>query len=345
MKTFLLQCNGGIEDIVASEVKSLEPGSNVDKFYGLKGQLEVSNISLTTLFQVRSIEKIVELKKTFWFEKNLQDLCDAVEEVDFKEIAAGKSFRVSTTRYGNHPFGSNEVQAVTGEVLQKRYNKAVSLKHYDIHVRLDIIARFAYIGIQHTPEKYAKRFEMTYYHRAGIKPTVASALIRMAEIENGETILDPFVGAGNIPMEAAAQYGSQIKIYGGDLYENVVEKARENAKINQLNDCIHYLNLNVFQLNQYVNAPVDKIISNPPYGVKSAKQSNLRRLYRAFILHAAAIMRMEGKMVIMVQRADMLRQTVLRTKVFKITEERIVDGGSLYPHVFILGKIDDPPEE
>lgn len=344
MKTFLVQCNGGIEDIVTSEIKMWAPEAEVKKLYDLKGQLEVSCVSLDTLFRLRTVDKIIEIKKAFNFEKTLDELCEAARELDFEEMNEVESFRISTTRYGHHPFGSNEVQAVVGEVLQNRFNKAVSLKNYDLHIRVDIIARFAIFGIEHTPEKYGKRFEMSYYHRAGIKPTVANALIRMANIKEGETILDPFAGAGTIPMEAAAVYGNKVNIVGGDLYEEVVERASENARLNKLDSYIYFQQMNVFQLDQYVDGPIDKIISNPPYGVKSAKQSNLRRLYRAFILHAAEVMRMDGKMVIMVQRADMMRQTVLRTKVFKITEERVVDGGSLYPIIFVLGKIDEPEQ-
>ncbi len=342
MQKFLVTCNPGLEDIVYAEVRDTNAVAEARKFFDFQGHVEVVNISLPELFQLRSIDQIIEIKDAFYFDKTLDSLSERVADSDIGELDTAGSFRVSTRRFGNHSFGSHEVQAVIGEVLRKRYNQTVSLKEYEVHIKLDVIASFAYIGIQHTPEKYQKRFRMDYLHRAGIKPSVAYALQRLACIRSGQTILDPFCGAGTIPLEVAHHYKDQVKILGGDLYEDVLEGARNNAYLNELGDYIQYQQMNVFTLPEYLQDPVDVIISNPPYGVKSATKSNMRKLIRVFIVNAARVLKKEGKMVILMQRADMFRQTILRTKLFKITEERVVESGSLYPHLFVLGKIDDP---
>ncbi len=342
MRTFLVTCNPGLEDFVYAELGALNPNAQAEKFFEFQGHIAIRNTSPEVLFQLRSIDQIIEIKDTFKFNKTLDALSEKVKETPFDELSSAGSFRVSTRRYGNHSFGSHEVQAVIGGVLQEKYHQTVSLKAYDLHVRLDIIGDFAFLGIQHTPEKYHKRFRMDYLHRAGIKPSVAYALQRFAAIKPGETVLDPFCGAGTIPMEVATHFGKQVNIIGGDLYEDVLEGARNNAALNQLENYIEYRVLNVFTLPDFIHGKVDKLISNPPYGVKSATKSNMRNLIRAFVVHAARILRDEGKLVILMQRADMFRQTILRTKLFKITEERVIESGSLYPHLFVLGKIDDP---
>jgi len=293
---------------------------------------------------MHSIDLIIELKATFKFDKTLEGLSGKVSNTDIAELTAAASFRVTTRRYGKHAFGSHEVQAVVGGALQEKYNQPVSLKEYDCHIRLDIIASFALLGIQHTPEKYQKRFQVAHYHRAGIKASVAYAMSRLADIKPGTTILDPFCGAGTIPMEVAALHQDSVKILGSDLYEDVIENARKNARLNGLEGYTAFQQTNVFTLHEKLQEPVHTIISNPPYGVKSAAKSNMRNLLRAFVANAAKVLREDGKMVILMLRSDMFRETVMRTKLFKITEERVIESGSLYPHLFVLGKIDVPDE-
>lgn len=345
MQKFLVTCNPGLEDVVYAEVHDTNAVAEARKFFDFQGHVEVDNISLGELLQLRSIDQIIEIKDAFHFDKTLDTLSERVANINIEELDSSGSFRVSTRRFGNHPFGSHEVQAVIGDVLRNKYNQTVSLKDYEVHIKLDVIASFAYIGIQHTPEKYHKRFRMDYLHRAGIKPSVAYALQRLAAIQPGQTILDPFCGAGTIPLEVAYHYKDQVKNLGGDLYEDVLEGARNNAGLNKLEGYIQYQQMNVFTMPDHLDEPIDTIISNPPYGVKSATKSNMRKLIRVFIVNAARMLKEGGKMVILMQRADMFRQTVLRTKLFKITEERVVESGSLYPHVFVLGKIDDPDLE
>lgn len=344
MQTFMVTCNPGLEDFVYSEARQLNAVAHTYKFFEHEGHVAIENISLPELLQMRSIDQIVEIKSTFYFDKTLDGLIENVKKTEIPELDNASSFRVSTRRYGNHPFSSHEVQTVIGGVLQEQYNQQVSLKDYELHLRMDVVGRFAYLGIQHTPEKYHKRFKMDFLHRAGIKPSVAYALMQMADIKEGQTILDPFCGAGTIPMEVAYHYQNSVKIIGSDLYEDVIEGARNNARLNDLDKVIDYQVMNIFTIPDNLNERVDAIISNPPYGVKSATKSNIRKLLRTFVTHSSKLLKEGGKMVILMERADMFRQTVLRTKLFKIIEERVIESGSLHPHLFVLGKIDESEE-
>ena len=342
MHTYVIAFNPGIADIVEKEVRQINPVALISDFYEMQGWLKVSKVALEELFHVQSIEKIIELKAAFKFDKTLDDLEARAARTEIPELTNAKSFRVSTRRYGNHDFGSNEVQVVAGNAFQQNYGTAVSLKDYEVHLRVDIMGKFAFIGIQYTSEKYWKRFNFEQYHRAGIKPAMAYALLTLADVQPGETILDPFTGSGTIPIQAASMYKSSVTIMGGDLYDDVIASADANAELNNLGPYIESRQMNVFELDSYVTGPIDKIVTNPPYGVKSATKSNMRKLYRAFIVKAAMLLREEGKMVVMLQRSDMFRQIVSRTKLFKIIEERVVESGSLHPHIFVLGKIDEP---
>ncbi len=339
---YLVAFNPGLADIVTNEVHKINTEAIVHPFYNLQGWLLIHGLNLEQTLQLHSIERVIELLDSFYFDKSLTDLEQKVAGTFIPQLLNGESFRVSTRRYGNHEFGSSEVQVVAGRVIQNNYNASVSLKEYEVHVRVDVIARFAYIGIQRTPEKWGKRYHFKRFHRAGIKPSMAYALIEMANLEERQTLLDPFMGGGTIPIEAASLWGSQVKILGSDLYDEAIEQAQTNAEWTGFKNEVTFIQSDIYHLDESVAGPIDAIVSNPPYGVKSATNANMRKLYRGFILKAAKVLKLEGRMVVMVQRTDMFRQLIGRTKLFKVIEERVVESSSLSPHVFVLGKIDHP---
>lgn len=344
MTTYIVAFNAGIADVVKAEMLRVNPQAEISSFYDMQSWLAVSGVTLSQLLSLHSIERIIELARAFYFDKTLTMLEQEVAKADMPQLQQAASFRVSCRRYGNHPFGSNEVQVVCGRVLQEAYGTPVSLKEYDTHVRVDIMARFAYVGIQHTAEKWGKRYHFSRFHRAGIRPSMAYALLQASGLKAGQTVLDPFTGGGTIPIEAADQFGDQVRILGSDLYDEVIEQAIDNARQNGFAESIQFYQRDIYELDKYDAEPVDCIVSNPPYGVKSATNANMRKLYRGFIIKAASILKPEGRMVVMVQRSDMFRQLVGRTKLFKLIEERVVESSSLNPHIFVLGKIDDPED-
>lgn len=342
MPTFLLTFNAGLTDVVKAEVKHHDKAACVKPFYDMQGWLKVEGLTLEQVLKLHSVEKVIELCSAFYFDKSLTDLEQQVGQTAVPQLANAQNFRVSTRRYGNHDFGSNEVQVVAGRALQQAYHTPVSLKAYEVHVRVDVMARFAYVGVQRTPEKWGKRYNFQRFHRAGIKPSMAYALLQLAAIQPGQTVLDPFMGGGTIPIEAASLFKAQLSILGSDLYEEVIQQAQDNAEATGFANHVTFFQADIYHLDEAIQQPVDAIVSNPPYGVKSATNANMRKLYRAFIVKAAQVLKLEGRMVVMVQRTDMFRQLVSRTKIFKVIEERVVTSSSLNPHIFVLGKIDEP---
>ncbi|GAA4191192.1 methyltransferase domain-containing protein [Microbispora amethystogenes] len=61
-----------------------------------------------------------------------------------------------------------------------------------------------------------------------LHPPLAAAMVAMAGVEPGDTVLDPCCGAGTLLIEAARQ-GSAARLYGFDLAGRAVAAARENA--------------------------------------------------------------------------------------------------------------------
>jgi len=340
MTKYLITCDPGLEDIVEKEIKENFLRAKVGKFFNFQGKLlvELKNGS-QKLFNLHSIHHIIKLKKEFWLEKaEIKEIRKVLEKVEVNELENAEAFRVTSQRYGLHNFTSIDMQRVAGEVFLKKYKKKVDLKNFDLNIRFDLIGNFGFVGIQLTRNPLYKRFKKVFNHPAAIKSTLAYGMIRLAEIKNGETFLDPMCGSGTIPIEAASLYKNKIKIYAGDIVKDFVEKARENAKANNLENFIEFMHLDARKLEKYFSS-LDKVVTNPPYGARIAKKRDLRKFYREFLESLSKVLSKEGRAVVINLKADMFRNIILRLRTFKIIHERVVESGGIFPHIFVLEKI------
>jgi 23S rRNA G2445 N2-methylase RlmL len=340
MTEYLITCDPGLEDIVEMEIKENFPEAKVEKFFNFQGKLLVKlKNNYRKLFNLHSIHHIIKLKKRFCLKKaEIEEIKRVLKKVDVEELKDVKTFRVTSQRYGLHDFTSIDMQRVAGEVFLKKYKKKVSLKNFDLNIRFDLVGNFGFVGIQLTKDPLYKRFKKVFNHPAAIKSTLAYGMIRLAEVKNGETFLDPMCGSGTIPLEAASLYKDKIKIYAGDVAEDFVEKARENAKANNLDKFIEFMHLDATELEKYFST-IDKLVTNPPYGVRIAKRRNLKSFYRKFLEFLSKVLSKEGRAIIINLKADMFRNIILRLKTFRIVHERVVESGGIYPHIFVLERI------
>jgi 16S rRNA G966 N2-methylase RsmD len=108
---------------------------------------------------------------------------------------------------------------------------------------------------------------------ASIHPTLAAAAVRMAPALAGDIIVDPFCGSGTLLAERAllAPYS---RLIGIDEEQRALHAARTNLAN------FERLSLERADFSTLIKyAPVDTIITNPPYGLRVSTQSAARRLH------------------------------------------------------------------
>lgn len=79
---------------------------------------------------------------------------------------------------------------------------------------------------------------------------------------NSYTILDIGTGSGCIPISILANCPN-AKAYAADISADAIEVAKENAKLNNVDNKITFLNIDI--LNDFPDFSIDCIVSNPPY--------------------------------------------------------------------------------
>jgi tRNA (guanine6-N2)-methyltransferase len=162
-------------------------------------------------------------------------------------------------------------------------------------------------------------------HRpASLRPTVAAAMVRLAEVKPGQLVLDPMCGVGTILAEylvtregetsvlAAASKPllgippTRFTAWGGDREFAAVRSAAVNLRRlgGGMLACWDATRLPV------ESAFVDRLISNPPFGKQLSDPEAIKILYQSMVQEYDRIIRPGGRVVLLVSAGEVLRDAV-----------------------------------
>lgn len=96
-------------------------------------------------------------------------------------------------------------------------------------------------------------------------PTIASAIVMLADIRPGETVYDPFCGAGS-ELILAAQTSSRLKLIGTDTSEDALVRAKTAA-----GKAGYSIEFHREDACRFSKGPFDVVITNPPFGMRTSR--------------------------------------------------------------------------
>jgi len=143
--------------------------------------------------------------------QSLDDITDAVRELDVPAyLGPDQSFGVRARRRGEHPFDSMDVERAVGQAIIDQYRAQdgtrppVDLDNPDVIFRLIVREEQARITIDTTGrQSLHRRWYRVREHEAPLRPTIAHAMLQLAEYDPTTRLVDPTCGFGTIPIEAA----------------------------------------------------------------------------------------------------------------------------------------------
>lgn len=148
-------------------------------------------------------------------------------------------------------------------------------------------------------------------HRpASLRPTIAAAMIRLAEIGPRQIVLDPMCGTGTLLAERLAACGlarpanpQAAPVWGGDVEFSAVRAASVNLR--RLGSAL----LTRWDAGRLplASAAVDRIVSNPPFGKQLSSPEAVAPLYRAMLREYDRVLRPGGLAVLIVSSISALR--------------------------------------
>lgn len=172
------------------------------------------------------------------------------------------------------------------------------------------------IGLDTSGVSLHKRGYRQMTAKAPITETLAAALLMLTPWRGDRILVDPFCGSGTFPIEAAMmaadmapgrnrsflaedwknliprkcwydamteaddriRRNQKVDIQGYDIDGEVLKAARENARLAEVDDMIHFQQRPVKELRH--PRKYGFIVTNPPYGERLEDKADLPQLYR-----------------------------------------------------------------
>jgi len=366
---FFTITNRGLEDINAKEIESLGAKliESFDRINVFESQ-ELPRIAYLT----QTSSRILLLKAyTKEFDENniIEELKKLASRADFSDLskltfavrAAKRDIEVDTMK----------VHYEIGDIIRRKSNAKVNLDNPDVIVRVYITKDALLIGYDlFGKDPLDKRFYRVYYHPSALRATLANQMVRFSEWDKSKVLLDPLCGSGTIPIEAVMYMRRIPPLYKMDysrfaltklfdlnesFYEELNSQIRwnERAKIMcfdkfvkhmrgaELN-CIHARckdTMRIAKINledvdfKLGEKSVDYIITNPPYGIKSADREESQKVHEYLFYQADYILRDKGKVVVLTPHKDWCLEYASKYN-FELRKERKVWNGEL--EVYLL---------
>lgn len=371
----------GIEDITALEIKELvKAKTQVKESCVIFEPKNLEDLCLLC-YKAQSAEKILFLFDYFDFNDNdfFAALKKNIEKIDFdKWLNKKTTFRVSSKKIDNDNISSEEICSKTGEFIiehikkTKKYKQKVDLNNPDVIFFVYLFKNTCYLGIDFSGFELHKRQYRIFQHPNALRATIAYALLRIADAEDNETILDPFTGSGTIPIEAALYFSnfpvnyyskdkfiflkfmklnkkffeavdkkirhSKADIYGYDSILGYITSAKKNAKIAGINKELKLSRCEISWLDtKFKKNSVDKVITYPPQESKNVEQKIIEKIYNEFFYQADFILKKQGKAILITKSLELLKKCAEKYK-FKLLGEREVYSGKQILKVAVFGR-------
>lgn len=173
-----------------------------------------------------------------------------------------------------------------------------------VEVWLSIQDRTAICGLRLSDRDMRHRTYKLEHLPASLRPTLAAAMVRLAETKPGQVLLDPLCGAGSILAEQLARREKNIEIWGGDIDLRAIRAAEINLR-----------RLGQAKLSRWdagrlplPDASVDRIVSNPPFGKQLSTPEEVGPLYRRLLPELARVLKPDGRAVLLVSETALLNE-------------------------------------
>jgi 23S rRNA G2445 N2-methylase RlmL len=170
----------------------------------------------------------------------------------------------------------------------------------DTNLRFFIEHEIAFVGMRLATAPLYKRAYKEEHRPGSLKPSVAAALLFLAQVSPHHSVLDPCCGAGTILIEAASLGAKAI---GGDADGAAVAAARRNAVAAGVQIDVQTWDARALPLD---NASIERIVTNLPWGRQVEVDSALAQFYQESCAEMERVLTPDGRIVLLTSHPDLV---------------------------------------
>jgi 23S rRNA G2445 N2-methylase RlmL len=210
------------------------------------------------------------------------------------------TFRLVAQMAGEHGYRRTDARKALAQGLAGKL--PASWRHAEenaaVEIWLTINGATAVCGLRLSDRTMRHRTYKREHLPASLRPTVAAAMIRLAEVKPQHALLDPMCGAGTILGEQLGRGRdfSRGRVLGGDLSAAALRVAEANLR--RLGSAL----LARWDATRLPLADhcVDRIVSNPPFGKQLGDPEEIGPLYHTMAGAYDRVLRPGGRAVLLV---------------------------------------------
>lgn len=309
----------GLEDVAASEMAALPDVTLRDTGYrrvaaecagspvGLLGLRTVDDAYLE-LDRWRGIGHTRDMLAVIREAARELDIEYAAEVIGaLRDVPAAPLFSVTASFVGKRNFNVDEIKRAIGQGVATgtdwKYTPDDETAAFNVRVFID--HETAIVGVRLGRKPLHERGYRAVERMGALKPPVAAAMVRLAEVKAGQSVLDPCCGSGTILLEAAAM-GADAS--GGDFDAQAVQDTRANMRAVDAHLRVEHWDARRLPLE---DASVDAVVSNLPWGRQILLDEALSALYAEVCLEIERVLRPGGRAVLLTTSPELLQFSAL----------------------------------
>jgi 23S rRNA G2445 N2-methylase RlmL len=164
-----------------------------------------------------------------------------------------------------------------------------------VEVWLTIHEQTAICGLRLTDKTMRHRTYKEEHLPASLRPVVAAAMVRLAQVQPQQLLLDPMCGVGTILAERLLA-DRRARVIGGDLEEPAVRAAQDNLR--HLGEA-WLARWDARQL-PLADHSIPCVASNPPFGKQLGEPEDIGMLYAELVYEIDRVLQPGGRAVLLV---------------------------------------------
>jgi tRNA (guanine6-N2)-methyltransferase len=306
--------NRGLEPVCAAEMRRI-PALSV-KAISYRRVTAVLRGNLSSVLRLRTVDDVfidlgtwtgigphrivLETLKENSRELTLVPALDVITQA--RPVSRQPAFSITANFVGKRNYNMDEIKSVVATGVMERYHwRCTTEDESEINLRVFIEHDTAYVGMRVGAVSLHRRPYKQSHLPGSLKPSVAAAMLQVAETAAGIRVLDPLCGAGTIPIEAALQ---GAKAFGGDLDANALNSARMNLNAAGAGVRLHQWDAVTLPL---AAGSVDRIVTNLPWGRQVQVDEDLVLLYRRLCVELERVLDSRGQIVLLTSLPDLVR--------------------------------------
>lgn len=240
---------------------------------------------------------------------------------------------VKVARSGEHAFTHKSVRELLREVLVKD-GRTLSEESSPLELLVDIHndevvarGRLTAVPLSHRAYQVRRSDGMT-------DPTVARAMVRLAQPGNRDAFLDPFCGCGIIPIERALEGGFH-RLVAGDIRPKRLDEARTNLSKTGLD--FEIMELDAFAL-PFEDRTFTRIVTHPPQSDPASGQKWEAERFQTVFDELFRVMDYGGIMALFGLDPRLLTRVSKKVTASRITGRATCNVAGKRRHIFVIEK-------